>query len=220
MLAAHEPHDRLVHSVAGAAQRARLHDATQRHHCNIGGAAADIDHHRAGRLINGKASAYRGRNRFFDQENFARASRQRRFVNRAPFDGRGTGGHADQDARPHHFDDRLGAANELPQHFLGRDEVGDNAVAQGPDRFDAFGRAADHELSFLANGQNIAHTTLGADGDNRWFIEHDTAAGHMDQRICSTKINGDIVRKNAINAETQLHVERGPLCVAMHRDLA
>src|SRR3546814_5815240 len=50
MVAADVGDDRLVQLVTTDAHRARVHDAAQREHRHLGGAAADVDDHGAGRL--------------------------------------------------------------------------------------------------------------------------------------------------------------------------
>ena len=137
MLAPHVAHDGLVHGVAGDPERARLHHVALGEHGDVGGAAADVDHHERRRPVDRQPRAQRGRHRLLDQVDLARARRDRRLVDRAPLDRRGAGRHADQDARPAEAQHGLGARDELAQHLLGGDEVGDDAVAHGPHELDA-----------------------------------------------------------------------------------
>ena len=77
MVAADIGDDRLVHLVAADAHRARIDDAAERQHRHFGGAAADIDDHRAGGLGDRQAGADRRRHRLLDQEDAAGAGRHR-----------------------------------------------------------------------------------------------------------------------------------------------
>ena len=100
------------------------------------------------------------------------AGRQRRFHDRALLDVR------DPRRRAHHHARMREAAavdpaDEVPQHLLGHLEVGDHAVAQGPDRRDRRRRAADHPLGVVADGVHLARaestaTTDGSDTTIPW----------------------------------------------------
>jgi hypothetical protein len=52
-------------------------------------------------------------------------------------------------------------ADEVLDHLLGDFEVGDDAVAHRADRLDVAGRAAQHHLGLVADGQDLL---LAADG--------------------------------------------------------
>ena len=137
--------DRLVHGVAGGAHRARIDHAAHRQHGDIGGAAADVDDHRAARLRDRKAGADRRRDRLLDQIDPPRAGRQAGFMHGAALDRRGARRHADHDARTGEQPALEHAADEMLDHLLRGGEVGDHAVAQRLDGFDlarACGRAS------------------------------------------------------------------------------
>ena len=79
--------------------RGRVHDAVQREHGDFGGAAADVEHHRAARLVHGQARADRGRHRLANDLHAARAGAFGRLLDGAAFDLRRAEGHAHQHAR-------------------------------------------------------------------------------------------------------------------------
>ena len=157
MVAADVGDDRLVHLVAADAHRARIDDAAERQHGDFRRAAADIDDHRAGRLrVTGRSGADRRRHRLFDQIDAPRAGRQRRFLNGAAFDRGRARGHADDDHRIGEGAAVMHLADEVLDHLLGDFEVGDDAVAHRADRFDVAGRAAQHHLGVVADGEHAA----------------------------------------------------------------
>ena len=63
--------DRFVHVVAGGADGAGVDHPAQRDHRDVGGAAADVDDHAAGRLGDRQPGADRGGHRLVDQVHFA-----------------------------------------------------------------------------------------------------------------------------------------------------
>ena len=134
MVAADIGDDRLVHLVAADPHRAGIDDAAERQHRDLGGAAADVDHHRAGRLGDRQAGADRRRHRLLDQEDPARAGALGRFLDGAALDRGRAGGHADDDLRAGEAAAVVHLADEVLDHLLGDFEVGDDAVAHWPDR--------------------------------------------------------------------------------------
>ena len=78
--------DGLVELVAADAHAAGVHHAAQRDHADFGGAAADVDDHRAGRFGNRQVRADRGGHRLLDQVHLRRARAERRLADRAPLD--------------------------------------------------------------------------------------------------------------------------------------
>ncbi|CAI8192505.1 MAG: Uncharacterised protein [SAR116 cluster bacterium] len=83
MRAAHIGDDRLVDLVTTDAHRMRKYDIAKREDGHLGGAAADIDHHRARGLGHRQRGADRGGHRLFDQEDPACAGSLGRFLNGA-----------------------------------------------------------------------------------------------------------------------------------------
>ena len=127
---AHVVDDRLVQLVAGDADRLAVDDAGHRDDGDVGGAAADVDDHVAGRLGDGQAGADGGGDRLVDQVDLAGLGPQRALLHRAALDLRDLGRHADDDARADPHAARAGPLDEVAEHPLGGVEVGDDAVAQ------------------------------------------------------------------------------------------
>ena len=201
VLATHEIDDGLVHLVAGHAQRVGVDDAAERDHADLGGTAADVEHHRAGRLENGQLGADGGGHRLLDQVNLARAGAHGRFADGAAFHLGRAAGHADDDARRRLQEAGfVHLADEILEHLAGDGEVGDYAVLHGPDRLDRAGRAPEHLLGLGADRQDgaaVARTVFVANGHHRGFIQDDTPIAHVDQGVGGTEVNGDIAGKKA-----------------------
>ena len=93
----------------------------------------------------------------------------------------------------HHLD-------ELLEHLLGDDEVGDHAVLHRPDGLDVARHLTEHGLGFLADGLDgflAVGAAFVADGDDRGLIEHDAFATHIDQRVGGAEVDGQISREVA-----------------------
>src|ERR1035441_4202191 len=84
----------------------------------------------------------------------------------------------------HHFLD------EIAQHHFGHLEVGDDAVAQRPDRLNMRGRLAQHLTSFLTHGKDF----VGADvyRDHGRLAQNDPFPLHVDQYVGSAEVNPDV----------------------------
>src|SRR5205823_10944659 len=91
--------DRFVELVAADAHRARIHHAAERDHADLGGAAADVDHHRSGGVRDRQVGADRRGHRLLDQVYLAGACSYRTFPYGAALDLGRAAGHADDDAR-------------------------------------------------------------------------------------------------------------------------
>ncbi len=183
--------------------RARIDDAAKRQHGDFGGAAADIDDHRAGRLVDGQAGADRGRHRLLDQVHAARAGRQRGFLNGAALDGRRAGRHANDDLRIGEGAAVMHLADELLDHFLGDFEIGDDAVAHRADGLHVARRAAQHHLGFVADREHLLLAAFVDDGDDRRLIQNDAAALDVNQRVRGPEVDRHIAGKHA--EETTKH---------------
>src|SRR5688572_23511360 len=211
VVAAHVVGDRLVEAVAADAHRLRVDDAVQRDDGDLGRAAADVEHHRAARLVDRQAPAERGRQRFRDDVDAARARALRRLLDRALLDLRRPEGLADQHAR-------RGAqpavavhlGDEVLQHPLGVGEVGDDAVLHGPDRGDVPRRAAEHVLGLDADGDDdlAAAARLVLDRDHRRFVEDDALPADVDERVRRAEVDGDVARE--VTPEVLEHGGDGP----------
>ena len=110
------------------------------------------------------------------------------------------GGDADQDARAAKSQHRLGAGDELAQHLLGGDEIGDDAVAHRPQNFHRLRRLAVHRLGAQTDRQHLALAAPHLHRHDRGFIDDDAAADHVHERVRRAEVNGDIVGERACHA--------------------
>ncbi|MPN23931.1 hypothetical protein SDC9_171324 [bioreactor metagenome] len=86
--------------------------------------------------------------------------------------------------------------DELLEHLLGDGEVGDHAVLHRADDGDRAGSLAKHFLGFAADGLDGffgVGAAFEADGDDRWLIENNRAAAHVDERIGRAEVDGEVV---------------------------
>jgi hypothetical protein len=189
--ATHVADDRLVHGVAGTAQRLRGQDVAAPQHGDVGRAAADVDHH-GGSGPEHELGAERGRHRLGDEKDLARAERHRGVVDGFALDLRSSGRHADQDARAAEAQAALRALDEMAQHRLSSHEVGDDAVAQRPHHLEAFRRPSDECYGLAADRQDLAFAAMGAHGDNGRFIDDDAAADHVHERVGRAEVDRNV----------------------------
>jgi hypothetical protein len=198
---AHVVDDRFVEAVAADAHRLRVDDAVERDHRDFGGAAADVDDHRAAGLGHRQAGADRGGHRFLDQVHLARTGLLGRFLDRAALHVRRAAGHAHQHARTGLEEARLvHLLDEVLQHFLGVGEVGDHAVLHRSHRGDVAGRAAEHLLGFAADRGDRAVAAVGAivaHRDHRRFVQDDALAADEDEGVGRAQVDGQVVGKHA-----------------------
>ena len=197
--------DRLVHLVAGDADRLGVDDAGERDHRDLGRAAADVDDHVAGRLLDRQPGADRRRHRLLDQVDLARARGLRRVAHRALLDLGDARGHADDDARADQGLAVVHLLDEVAQHLLGDLEVGDHAVLQRPDGDDVPGRAPEHVLGLLADREHAVRVLV--DGDDRGLVQDDALALDVDQGVRRAQVDGQVVG------------EQPPDCIEHHRSL-
>jgi len=132
--AVHVADDRLVQVDAADAHRLSADDAIHGHHGRFGRAAAQIDDQVARRRAHRQPRAD-GRGQWFrDQVHLTRAGGQRRFAHGAPLDASDAIGHADHHRRLAHGPPPGNFGDEVLQHPLGDEVVGDNAVRGRPRR--------------------------------------------------------------------------------------
>src|SRR5580700_6168668 len=158
-------HDSFVHLVAGHAHGTGVDDATQRDDGDVGGAAADVNHHIAAGLGDGQSRADGRDHGLFDEMHFAGFGAIGGVHDRALFHLSDFRRHADHDARVHQHLAVVRLLDEIVQHLLGDFEVGDHAVFHGLDGDDVAGRAAQHFFRLFADGLNLARILVdGEDG--------------------------------------------------------
>ena len=81
--------------------------------------------------------------------------------------------------------------DELLEHPLGHLVVGDNALAQGADRDDVAGRAAQHGLRVRADLQQLARILIN--GHHARLVEHDALVLYIDQNRRGTEVDTDVL---------------------------
>src|SRR3984957_6022830 len=184
--------DRFVELVAADAHARCVDDAVQRDDRDFGGAAADVEHHRAARLLNRQTGADRGGHGLGNDVHAASAGPLGRFLDGASFDLGGAEGHAHQNSRAGAQETiAVYLFDEVLQHFLGVGEIRDDPVLHRPDRGDMAGGSAQHVFGFppdrddylAAPGRLVLHC------DDRWLVENNAALANVDQRIGGSKID-------------------------------
>jgi hypothetical protein len=124
------------------------------------------------------------------QEHLAGLRAQRAVSHGPPLDLRDFRRHADDDARADPGGPRLCLANEVGQHPFRGFEVGDDAVAQRPDRRQVLRRAADHLPGFSSDGLDPAgHRVIG---DDRRLVQDDATARRVDAGVGRAEVDGQI----------------------------
>src|SRR5438445_5560729 len=193
VVAAYVVDDRLVEAVAADAHRLRVDDAVERNHSDFRGAAADVEHHRAARLVHRNARADRRSHRFLDQIYVARAGGLGRFLDRAALDLGRAARHAHQHARARTEHARaMHLLDELLEHLLGHGEVGDDAVLHRPDRDDVARRATEHALGVGADRRDrtrAAGAAILADRHDRGLVQDDALPAHIDKGVGRTEVD-------------------------------
>jgi len=130
-------HDRLVHGVAGLAQRPGPDHAPARDGGDLGGPAADVDHEPARPAGQVEAGAGRRGHRLVDQPHgVAGTPHAQRGDDGPALDRCGAAGHADQGAGPQRIGPAAGPAEKGMQQGGGRVQVGDDPVSQRVEHLD------------------------------------------------------------------------------------
>ena len=130
-------------------------DAVHRDDRRLGAAAADVDDHVAAGGADGNAGAdRRGERLRHEVGGAASAGLLRGVAHGALLDAGNAGRNADHDLRLDEVEAAQRVADEVAQHRLGDQVVGDDAVAHRPDDGDAAGRASDHPARVVADGDD------------------------------------------------------------------
>src|SRR5665213_12582 len=194
MVLAHELENRLIQLVTASTDGSVADDAGKRDYGNFRSSPANVDYHIAGGRIHRKTDADGSSHRLRDHHHFLGARTQCRVANGALLDLRDPGGNADDDPRldPEHvvLDDER---EEIPQHFLGHVEVGDNTVFHRSHRNDVFGRATEHALGLEAYALDLFG--LAIERNDGRLVENDALAFDVDERVRRPQVNGDPGRR-------------------------
>ena len=182
--------DGLVHLVAAHAHTAADDDAGQRDDGHLGGAAAHVHDHVAGRFLDGQADADGGRHGLLDEVHLAGAGGLGGVANGALLHLGDPAGDRDDDARADDPAAVVGLADEVAEHGLGDFEIGDDAGLHGAYGDDVAGGASEHLLSFPAD----LHQLIGLPvyGDDGRFFQNDAPPLDVDEHRGGTEIETDI----------------------------
>src|SRR5947208_1579701 len=112
----------------------------------------------------------------------------------ALLDAGDAGGHADHDLGPDEGDAADDAGDEVAEHGLGGDVVGDDALAHRADDLDGAGGAAEHVARFLADGDDGV-VALG-DGDDGGLVDDDAAALDVDEAVGGAEVYADALTEH------------------------
>ena len=144
---------------------------------HFSGAAADVDHHVGGRLLNGQVGPDGGGHGLLDEVYLARARALGRLLDRALFHLGDAGGHADHDPGPHQAALVVDFGDEIAEHGLRHLKVGYDAVFHGANGLDVARRAAQHALGLGPYGENlIVAPRVFFYGHHGRFAEHNAVA--------------------------------------------
>ena len=202
--------DRLVHLVARHPHRLAVDDARERDDGDVGGAAADVDDHVAGRLGDRHAGADRRRHRLLDQVHLAGLGAVGAVLDGALLHLRDLRRHADDDARADPHVAVVGLLDEVGEHLLGDFEVSDDAVLHRLDGHDVAGRAAQHLLGLLAHRLDPAVDLV--DGHDRGLVDDDPLPARVDAGVGRAEIDGEVAgeeREDRTQAQRTLQSQRG-----------
>ena len=85
-------------------------------------------------------------------------------------------------------------ATKMLDHVLGDFEVGDHAVAQGPNRPEVLGRLAEHQLGIVADRADFLHAVDRFDRDNRRLGQDHSVIAQVDDGVGRTEIDRQVRR--------------------------
>src|SRR5208282_3625219 len=113
-------------------------------------------------------------------------------------------GHTDDDLRRREAAAVERLADEMLDHFLRYLEIGDDAVAQRPDRLNVARSAADHQFRLLSDGEDLSLTLDARDCDHRRLIQDDTAPFHVDDGVCCAEVDRHVGRQQTQHSSKHL----------------
>ena len=106
-------------------------------------------------------------------------------------------------------------------HLFRDFEIGDDAVAQRADGGDVAGRAAQHHLRLVADGEHLLLALDLGDGDDRRLVQDDAAALDVDQRVRRAEIDRHVGGEHAQQiaehrVPSQSHAGRADVRLSRH----
>ena len=109
----------------------------------------------------------------------------------APFDAGHSGRNADHHLGSHQREATAALVDEVAQHLLGDDVVGDHAVAHRADDFDRLARlATEHVARFEPDRFDFA--VFSGDRDDGRLVDDDAAPAHKDEDVGRPEIDADL----------------------------
>ena len=184
--------DRLVELIARNTDRLRNNDAAHGDDRDLGSAAADIDDHGSGRLLDGKIGADRSGHGLLDEVSLASSGLNGRFKDGTLLNAGNAGGDADNNAGTRRPRIALlrGLIDKVAKHSLRHIEVGDNAVLQRANGNDIARSTAQHALGLDADGKDSLVILI--DCDHGRFADDDALAANGHQGIGGSKVDGKV----------------------------
>ena len=191
-------HHGLGEGVTGHLDGGGLHDAGQGDDSDVGGAAADVDHHVAVGLGDVNAGADGGSQRLLDQVHPAGTGLNAGVDDGTLFDLGDAGGHANDQTGLEQADGGH-LADELTEHTLGHIVVGNDALTEGTDGHDIAGGTAQHLLGIGAHLQQLAGVLV--QGDHGGLPQDDALILYKDQYAGGTKVDADVFCKHVTSPQ-------------------
>ena len=86
--------------------------------------------------------------------------------------------------------------DEVPQHLLGRLEVGDHAVLERPDHRDLLRGPPDHPLGVVPDRDELAGGLV--DRDDARLVDQHALAADVDERVGGAQVHGHVTADQAV----------------------
>src|ERR1017187_271261 len=186
-------HYGFVHFVSGDADRTRIDDSAHGDDSDVRGAAADIDDHVSGGLLDGQAGADGGSHGLFDEIDFAGASAIGGVLHGAFFNRRDFAGNSDNDPWMNENAAIVGLLNEVGEHFFGHLEIGDYPVLHRFDGHHVARSSSEHFLGLAADGHYF--TVRLINGDDGRLVHDDAFAAGEDECVRRSEVDGQVRRE-------------------------
>ncbi len=93
-------------------------------------------------------------------------------------------------------------------HFLRHFEIGDDAIAQWPDRLNVAWGAAEHQFRFLADGKDLFSAPDAGDRHHRRLVQDDTSPLHIDKGVRRAEIDRHVGGQQTQHSSDHLTVDQ------------
>ena len=178
--------------IASHAHRLAQHSAAKAEHSHFGCTATDVNNHGADGFRNGQASTDCSSYGLIDQMHFP-STGQTRLAHGTTLHTSDTTGYAHYQSGSHDAAAFIALLDEGFEHLLGSIEISDDTITQRTHRLDVSRGAAEHQLGLITHGQG--RTPLEVKSHHRGLLQHDAAAGDIDQRVGRSEINTNVARQ-------------------------